>query len=67
MKTQFGKPRTYPLYNLEIGAATTMAAPTPADKKRIARNVSQYGLRHDRVYVCRTDPATGIMTITRYR
>lgn len=64
---RFGKPRTYPLRDMEIGAAVQMAAPTPADKKRIARNTSKYGLLHDRCYRCRTDKKTGMMTITRIR
>jgi len=44
-----------------------MPAPTPADKKRIARNLSQYGIRHDRLYSMCTDKGTGIATIRRIR
>lgn len=67
MTLGFSKPRTYPIYDLEVGAAVQMAAPTAADRKRIARNVSQYGIRHDRGHHCKTDRRTGIMTITRLR
>lgn len=61
----FGRPRTYPLADLAVGGKATMPAPTSADVKRIARNVSQYGMRHNRRYMCRTDRQTGVMTITR--
>lgn len=63
----FGRPPTYPLGNMAVGDSTEMPAPTAADVKRIARNASQYGLRHDRFYRCRTDRKTRIMTISRIR
>ena len=63
----FGRPPTYPLAHLAIGEAATLPAPTADDVKRIARNVSQYGLRNDRYYRCKTDRATRLMTITRVR
>lgn len=65
--SHFGRPVTYPLRDMEVGDEAEMEAPTAADVKRIARNVSQYGARHDRFYRCRTDMATRIMTITRIR
>ena len=61
----FGRPRTYPLAPMQPGDSVTLPAPTSADIKRICRNVSQYGLRHDRCYRCRT--TDGVMTITRIR
>lgn len=64
---RFGKPRTYFLDTLEVGDSMEMPAPTPADKKRIARNLSQYGIRHDRLYSMCTDKGTGIATIRRIR
>lgn len=64
---EFGKPRTYPIHTLEVGDTVEMPAPTPADKKRIARNISQYGIRHDRWYTMRTNKQTGITTIKRLR
>lgn len=64
---EFGKPRTYPLNDMEIGDVVEMPAPTGADVKRIAKNVSQYGERHDRSYRCKTNRETRIMTITRIR
>jgi len=33
----------------------------------MARNASQYGLRHDRGFTCRTHTKTRIMTVTRVR
>ena len=63
----FGRPPTYPLGPMAVGDCVTLPAPTGADVKRIARNVSQYGLRNDRYYRCKTDRATRLMTITRVR
>jgi len=65
--SQFGRPTTYPLRDMKVGDEVEMEAETAADVKRIARNASQYGLRHDRFYRCRTDPITRVMTITRIR
>lgn len=64
---RFGRPPTYPFPHMAVGATAAMPAPTPADVKRIARNASQYGLRHDRFYRCSTDRDTRTMTITRIR
>ena len=64
---RFGRPPTYPFANMAIGDAVTMPAPTAADVKRIARNASQYGMRNDRFYRCKTDRQTRVMTITRVR
>ena len=50
---------------MAVGDQITMPAPTSADIKRICRNVSQHGQRHDRSYMCRT--RDGVMTITRRR
>jgi hypothetical protein len=65
--TAFGRPATYPFGAMAVGDICTLPVPTAADVKRIARNASQYGLRHDRFYSCRTDRATRLMTITRIR
>ena len=62
-----GRPVSYPLRGMNVGEEVQMEADTAADVKRIARNVSQYGARHDRFYRCRTDPITRLMTITRIR
>ncbi len=62
---RFGRPPTYPLAGMAVGDQITLPAPTSADIKRIARNVSQYGLRHDRFYRCRTKD--GVTTVTRIR
>ena len=50
---------------MAVGDSFTMDAPTSADIKRICRNVSQYGIRHDRGYICRTKD--GVTTVTRIR
>jgi len=63
----FGRPRSYPLHDMAVGDAVDLPAPTPADVKRIARNASQYGLRHDRFYRCKTDREARVLTITRIR
>lgn len=62
-----GRPPTYPFASMAVGDAATLPAPTAADVKRIARNASQYGMRYDRFYRCKTDRKTRIMTITRIR
>lgn len=63
----FSKSEIYNFHDIEIGAAVQMSAPTLDDKRRIAKNVSAHGIRHNRGYMCRTDRKTGIMTITRLR
>ena len=60
-----GRPATYPLGAMAVGDSVEMPAPTAADVKRIARNVSQYGQRHTRYYRCKTDRSDRVMTITR--
>lgn len=60
------KPRT-PLATMAVGDVWHVDAPEPADCKRIARNVSQYGVRHAKGYVCRTDRLTRVMAVTRVR
>jgi hypothetical protein len=67
MQKSFGRPITYPFRSMAVGDTYTVEAPTAADVKRIARNASQYGLRHDRYYSCRTDRETRLMTVTRIR
>lgn len=66
-QTVFGRPAIYPLGSMAVGDTVTLPAETPADVKRIAKNASQYGIRHDRFYRCRTDRKTRLMTITRIR
>lgn len=61
------RPPIYPLGGLDVGASFTMPAPTHADRKRIARNVSQYGMRNDKGFRCKTDKTTLVMTVTRLR
>lgn len=61
----FGRPPAYPLREMAVGDYITLPAPTSADIKRLARNVSQFGVRNDRGYRCRTK--AGVMTVTRMR
>jgi hypothetical protein len=49
--------------DIAIGETVSMAADKPGDPKRIARNVSQYGIRKGRCYKCRT--VNGVTFITR--
>jgi hypothetical protein len=58
-----GRPPTYPLRGMALGDSIALPAPTPADAKRIRDNASQYGLRHKRVYQCRT--LADAVTVTR--
>lgn len=58
---------TYPLGQMAVGETFTMAVLTHADRKRIARNVSQYGMRNNKGFRCKTDKATLVMTVTRVR
>lgn len=59
------RPMTYPMADIDVGESVTMPADKPGDTKRIARNVSQYGMRHDKAFMCRT--RDGVTTITRLR
>ena len=56
---------TYPMGGLAVGESATMPADKPGDPKRLARNVSQYGMRSGKGFTCRT--RNGIITITRLR
>jgi hypothetical protein len=60
------KPRS-PLALMAVGDVWHVGKVTPADCKRVARNVSQYGIRHDKGYRCSTDLETREMTVTRLR
>ena len=62
-----GRPPVYPFAAMAIHDSVELPAPTSADVKRIARNASQYGLRHDRFYRCSTDRARRVTTVTRIR
>lgn len=66
---RFTKPKEpiYPLAKLAVGDSFGMPAHTLADRKRIARNVSQYGMRHGKGFRCKTDKTTLVMTVTRVR
>jgi len=62
--TPVGRPPTYPFRHMAVGDSITLPAPTSADAKRIRDNASQYGLRHKRVYQCRTLADAVIVTRT---
>jgi len=57
------RPMIYPMGTLEIGEVATMPATERGHAKRTSRNVSQYGVRHGRVFKCRT--VDGVTYITR--
>ena len=63
----FGRPAFYPMSKLAVGESATWPAPDSATIKRTTRNTSQYGIRHDMQFICRTDTQRGITTITRVR
>jgi len=49
--------------DIAVGEIVSMPADQPGDPKRIARNVSQYGIRKGRCYRVRT--VGGVAFITR--
>ena len=57
------RPMTYPIGDLAVGESVSMPADKKGDPKRIARNVSQYGIRKGRAYKVRT--VEGVAFITR--
>lgn len=59
------RPMFYPMGTLEVGESANMPAVKPGDAKRTSRNVSQYGQRHDRHFICRTKG--DVTVITRIR
>lgn len=65
--SKFGRPPVYPFSTMNIGESADIPAPTSRDVKRIAKNASQYGMRHDRFYRCKTNSETRITTVTRIR
>lgn len=64
---RMGRPSVYQLHQMEVGDSIEMHAPTPQDVRRLANNISQYGIRNDKGMRCKTDRHTRIMTITRVR
>jgi hypothetical protein len=53
----------YPMGTLEIGEVATMPADSKGSAKRTSRNVSQYGIRNGKMFMCRT--VNGVTFITR--
>ena len=64
---RFGRPSLYSFPDLAVGESVEVPVPTPRDVKRMCSNASQYGMRHDRAFRCKTDRQTRVMTITRVR
>lgn len=56
-----------PLGTMSVGDVYHVEVPTKADVKRVAKNVSQHGMRHDKGFRCCTDRDTRIMAVTRLR
>jgi hypothetical protein len=63
----FGRSLMYPIDKLNIDDTLGIHVPTTADVKRVAKNVSQYGQRHDKGFRCKTNRKTRMMIITRVR
>jgi hypothetical protein len=59
------RPMFYPMGTMAVGDSATMPADKPGMAKRTSRNVSQFGQRHDKHFICRTKD--GLTTITRMR
>ena len=53
----------YPMGTMAVGESATMPAANKGDAKRTSRNVSQYGIRNGKSYMCRT--INGVTFITR--
>lgn len=59
------RPMFYPMGTLEVGESATMPAIKRGDAKRTSRNASQYGIRHGKLFKCRT--VEGVTFITRLK
>lgn len=59
------RPMIYPMGTLEVGEVATMPADKKGMAKRTSRNCSQYGIRHGKLFKCRT--INGVTFITRLR
>ena len=59
------RPMFYPMGTMQLGDTATMPADKPGMAKRTSRNVSQFGQRHNKHFICRTKD--GLTTITRMR
>ena len=57
------RPVTYPMGDLAVGESVSMAADKKGDPRRISKNASQYGVRHGKLFKCRT--INGVTFITR--
>jgi hypothetical protein len=57
------RPMIYPMGTLAVGESATMPASNKGDAKRTSRNVSQYGIRNGKCFMCRT--VGGVTFITR--
>ena len=57
------RPMFYPMGTLAVGESATMPADKRGDAKRTSRNASQYGVRHGKLFKCRT--VNGVTFITR--
>jgi hypothetical protein len=59
------RPMFYPMGTMEVGDVATMPADKPGMAKKTSRNVSQYGIRNEKAFKCRT--VEGVTFITRLR
>jgi hypothetical protein len=57
------RPMTYPMGDLAVGESVSMPADKKGDPRRISKNASQYGVRHGKLFKCRT--INGVTFITR--
>lgn len=64
---RFGRSSVYGLERLKVGDTVAFDAPTLADCKRIHRNASQYGQRHDKAFRGKMNRQTRLITFTRVR
>ena len=64
-KKSFGRTAIYPMSQMEVGDVAYWPAPDSAAIRNTAKNTSQYGIRHEKQFMCRT--RDGITKITRIR
>lgn len=65
-KNPGGRPPTYPLRDLNVGDMVLIPAETPADVRRVHRNIGMYAARHGKTLRGRLDRIQGGIVVTRY-
>ena len=64
-RTPRGRPTTYGLEAMALWDEVLLPFANASDVKRIRRNLSQYGVRHNRLFTGKIDHAKGHIIVTR--